>query len=707
MSEQGPSSATTTPPTDLPAQIRALLDQAVDLHRSGRLDEAEALYHRVLTLDADEPNALTNIGTICFQKGQLEAGIPFLEASLKVKPAQPNALSNLANGLTMLGRFAEAKAACEQAVALQPGNADAHNNLGNALRELGDVDRAAAAYETAFTLDPKMTSALGNEATLLRAHKRADAAFEVLQRALAADPAYVDAWNELGNCLQDLARHEEALAAYERALALMPGHVEAMANAAVALSTLKRFDEAVAFCDRALATRPGDSDALNNRGTALRGLKRFDEAIADFHQSIAARPERADAHNNLGIALNESGRFEEAMTAFDRAIALNPKQGEAIGNRGNVFRELGRFEEAMADYDRAIAMKASLRDSINNRGICLVEMRRFDEAFAAFDAVAEIDHTYADAAWNRALIQILMGDYAQGWNNYEQRWKREDFKDKPNPFGRKPWLGEGDIAGKVLLVTAEQGLGDTLQMLRYVPLLAAKGGKVLAAVQNALVELTLGVPGVWGALGEGQPIPHWDEFVPTMSLPKVFGTTLETVPQNIPYVFAGEAARFKWAARLGPRAKPRIGLVWSGSREHKNDRNRSIPLSTLSPILDLDAEFISLQIDYRDADRTLMERDGRIVDLKDEIRSFTDTAGILEQVDLVISVDTSVAHLAGAMGKPLWLLLPYTPDYRWGLDVEYSPWYPTARLWRQGVERQWAPVIERVRAAGAPWLKTV
>ena len=706
MSEPGSSSAAAAL-TDLQRQVRALLDQAVTLHRAGTLDEAEALYRRVLDLDPQEPNALTNIGTICFQRGQLEAGIPFLEASLKAKPAQPNALSNLANGLTMLGRFAEARTACEQAVALQPDNADAHNNLGNALRELGDIDGAAASYERAFALDPTMASALGNEATLLRADKRLEAAEAVLRRALAAAPAYADAWNELGNCLQDLKRPEEALEAYDRALAINPDHVQALGNAAIAFSTLKRHEEALAFCDRALALKPDDANALNNRGSALRGLKRHDEAIADFRRTLALMPDRADTHNNLGVALNESDRFEEALEAFSRTIALDPALGEAYGNRGNALRELRRFEEALADYDIGIGLKANLRDTLNNRGICLAEMRRFDAALAAFDDATAVDPAFADPAWNRALIQILTGDYAEGWRNYEQRWKREDFKDKPNPYRKKPWLGEGDIAGKILLLTAEPGLGDTLQMLRYAPLLARRGAKVLAAVQTPLVELTRGVEGIWRALGEGQVIAHWDAFIPTMSLPLAFGSTLATIPQNIPYVFADAAVRAAWAARLGPRIRPRIGLVWSGSREHKNDHNRSIPLKTLLPLLDLDAEFVSLQVDYREADLALLQQDGRILNLKDEIKSFADTAAIMDQLDLVISVDTSVAHLAGAMGRPLWLLLPYTPDYRWGLDVEDSPWYPTARLWRQGQERQWAPVIERVSAAAASWLQTV
>ncbi len=717
MSDQGPQTSTPTDhstpgaaasPPDLKAQIRLLLDEAVDRHRAGRLDEAEALYRQVLALDPSEANALTNIGTIFFQRGRLEEGVPFLEVSLEAKPDQPNALSNLGHGLTMLGRREEARDACEKAVELQPDNADAWNNLGNARRELGDVDGAIAAYETAFAAEPRMVTALGNEATLLRALKRGEEAILVLERALAVDPLFVDAINELGNCLQELGRIEEALAVYARDLEIKPDHVEALSNTAVALNGLHRHEEAIGYCDRAIALRPGYAEAWHNRGNALRALKRYEEAIVDFRRAIELKPTLAEALNNLGIAFHELGRLPEALTAYDDALAVSPGLGEALGNRANVLRELDRFDEALVDYDAAIAAKVDLHNTWNNRGVCLAEMHRFDEAIAAFDTAAAIAPDYGEPPWNKSIILLTIGRDAEGWALYEKRWKRKEFEDKPNPYGKAPWLGEGDIAGKVLLVSAEQGIGDTLQMLRYIPLLADRGARVVAAVQSPLAELTRGVPGAWGVVGEGQPIPPWDEFIPTMSLPLALGPTAGAIPRNVPYVFAPEDAAAHWSARLtallGPRRRPRIGLAWSGSREHKNDRNRSIPLKTLQPLLDLDAELVSLQIDYRETDLPLL--DGRILDLKDEIKSFADTAAIMAELDLVISVDTSVAHLAGAMGRPLWLLLPYTPDYRWRLDATDTPWYPTARLWRQDGRRTWAPVIEEARAAAADWLKT-
>lgn len=687
--------------------VRELLDKAVETHRSGQFADAERLYRLVLEQDPDDPNALTNIGTLCFQRGQMDEGVVHLERSLAVKLAQPHALSNLANALTMMQRFDEAKTVCLQAIVLQPDNAEAYNNLGNIRRELGDTEGALEAYEQAFALNPTLVSALGNEATLLRALKRAEDALSVLDRALRADPNYFDAWNEKGNCLQEVGRHQESVAAYEQALAQKPDFVEALSNMAVALTTLKRAEEAIDYCNRAIAARPTHADAYNNRGNALRVLQRDAEAIPDFRKAIALKPELADARNNLGIALHAMRRHDEALAMFEKALALNPKLGEAHANRGNVLRELRRYEEALDEYDIAIGMNSALRDAVNNKGITLNEMRRFDEALAAFDQAWAVDPAFSDAPWNKSIVYIVTQRYEEGWKYYEWRWKRGEFDDKPNPYGKKPWLGDRDIAGKWLMLTAEQGMGDTLQMLRYAPLLAEKGVKVIAAVQNALVDITRTVPGVSIVLGEGKPLPPWDEFIPTMSLPFAFKTTVDTVPQTVPYVFAAAEAKTRWADRLGPRARPRIGLVWSGNKAHKNDHNRSVPLCTLLPLLDgLDAEFVSLQVDYRDVDKAVMDEDGRIANLQDEIKSFMDTAALIDQLDLVISVDTSVAHLAGAMGKPLWLLLPYTPDYRWHLDVAHTPWYPTATLVRQSEDRRWEPVVETLKTMGEDWRKT-
>lgn len=689
------------------AQIRAGLEAAVSLHRSGDLDGAEAAYRKVLELDPAEPNCLTNIGTIFFQRGRVEQGVPFLEASLKVKANQPNALSNLANGLTTLGRFAEAREACEQAIMLQPDNAEAFNNLGNCLRELGEPDGAIMAYERAFALNPRLASALGNESTLLRALKRPQEALPVLERCLSANPAYVDAWNEKGNCLQELGRGEEALDAYDRALALQPLHAQAWANKAIAYTGLERWDEAIDAADRAIAIHPAYPEAHNNRGVALRGLKRFEEAQAAFRAAIAIKPDLADSHNNLGITLYELGRAEEAMAAYDKAHALDPNLAEVHANRANILREWGRLDEAMAEYETAISAGAAVRDAKNNRAITLIEMRRMDEAIAAFDDVLATAPDYRDAAFNKSLTYLLKGDYEKGWPVYESRWKRAEFKTKPNPFGKPPWLGQRDIRGKRLLVVAEQGLGDTLQMLRYVPLLVERGAIVIAAVQTALVDLARNVPGIETVLGENQTIPRWDEFIPTMSLPLAMGTLYDTVPNAVPYLWATEEAKAKWAARLGPRTRPRIGLAWSGNKNAPSlfHRLRPIALQTLAPILEFGAEFVSLQIEYPDADRERMQAEGRILDLSGEIKSFMDTAALMDQMDLIVTVDTSVANLAGAMGRPFWVMLPYTSDLRWGLDTPASPWYPTAQPFRQGSERRWEPVIERVRAALAQWMK--
>jgi tetratricopeptide (TPR) repeat protein len=689
------------------ARIRALLDEAVDRHRAGDFPEARALYEQVLVLDPEDANSLTNLGTICCQTGDVQQGIVFLERSLTVKPDQAHALSNLANALNMTGQFEKARTAIERSVALQPDNADAYNNLGNVRRELGDTEGALEAYEYAFALNPTLIAALGNEATMLRAIRQTERAIVVMDRALRAAPDYADGWNERGNSLQDLRRFEEALESYRKAIEFNPQHVEAMCNSALALTSLGRHEEALALCERAIAIRPDHPDIYNARGNALRVMERPAEAVPDLRKAIALQPTRADAHNSLGIALNDMRRHEEALAMFDRAIQLNPRFAEAHANRGNVMREMRRWEEALDEYDAAIAMGGLIarRDSINNKAITLHEMRRHEEALALFDEAWAVDPDYSDAPWNKAIVYIVTQRYEEGWRHYEWRWKRAEFKDKPNPYGKMPWLGGRSIAGKKILVTSEQGLGDTLQMLRYGPLLAELGAEVTVAVQNPLIELAWTVPGVTNVLGEGETLPPWDEFVPSMSLPYAFRTRADSVPQNVPYLSASPEAKAKWAQRLGRKTRPRIGLTWSGNKGHKNDHNRSVPLRLLEPLLDLDADFISLMIDYRDGDKAVLMRRPEILDLSAEITSLMDTAGLMEQLDLVISVDTSVAHLAGALNKPLWLMLPYTPDYRWHLDTPKTPWYPSATLVRQDVERQWEPVVTRLKAMAEDWLR--
>jgi tetratricopeptide (TPR) repeat protein len=522
---------------------------------------------------------------------------------------------------------------------------------------------------------------------------------QVCQRIISAKRDFFDAHHLLAVVQSLLRKNELALASYDRALTIRPKNAELLSNRGVILQELKRPDEALASYDRALAVKADYPEAHNNRGLTLQALKRLDEALASYDQSLALNPKNAKAFNNRGLALHELRRFDEALASYDKAIAINPGFAEAFNNRGITLYELKRFEEALARYEQALALKPDYADAFNNRGNTLHELMRLDEALASYDQALALKPDNAEAHWNEALVRLLIGDFERGWPKYEWRWKKETFTSPRHNFSQPLWLGAEAIDGKTILLHCEQGFGDTIQFCRYAPLVAARGARVIVEVEKPLQELMASLAGATQVISRGSALPDFDLHCPLLSLPMALGTRLETVPSVTPYLRAPAQALKNWEARLGPKSRPRIGLAWSGSPKHKNDQNRSISLRSLLPLLDTDATFVSLQKDVRSDDAAVLKERNDILDFSDALKDFSDTAALISQLDLVISVDTSVAHLAGALAKPVWVLLPYIPDWRWLLDRDDNPWYPTARLFRQDNTREWESVIVRVHEA--------
>jgi tetratricopeptide (TPR) repeat protein len=604
------------------------------------------------------------------------------------------------------GQFSEAEKCCREILADDPDHADSLHLLGLISAETNRCDQAIEYFAQAIRKNPNNADYFSNLGTVLRRQDRFEEALKSFNLALSLKPDVIDTWIKLGSVLQRQERFEEALLAYDHALKVDPPRIgaknlsqaDAFYKRGVCFRHLMRLEEACISYGKALAIYPDHFDALNDRGRTLLDMWRADEALMDFRKAIALEPNSFATLNNCGIALILLRRNEEALTILDRALSISPEMVEIFNNKGNALKNLGRLDEALANYDRAITLQPDYVEAHSNRGNCLDEMGRYREALSSYEDALALQPHHADSHWNTAINRLRDGDLKTGWVEYEWRWKIRSFQVKQLHFKQPLWIGAEPIDGKVVLLHNEQGLGDALQFCRYVPLVAARGARVVLEIDGPLKELLSGLTGVSHCISKGETPPDFDFHCPLSSLPLAFDTTLDTIPSAVPYISVGAHAT-DWGARLDSRNLPRIGLVWSGNPVHNNDRNRSMPLRSLLPLLDVEAQFVSLQKDIRSSDEVVLRERSDILHLGPELQSFVDTAALIEHLDLVISVDTSVAHLTGALARPVWILLPYVPDWRWLLDREESPWYPTARLFRQSQTREWHSVVDEMRRA--------
>jgi tetratricopeptide (TPR) repeat protein len=566
------------------------------------------------------------------------------------------------------------------------------------LHQIGKLNEAETLCRNFLSSNAKHFAALTLLGTIHLQRGNREEGIRFIELSLGINPNQPGALNNQGSALHSLKRHEQALASYNKAIAFDPNYAEAYNNRGNLLNELKRYDEALANCDRAIALKPRQAEAHNNRGIALCGLKRYKEALTSCNRAIALNSGYAKAYNNRGNILNCLEQYEAALASCNQALELNPNYPEAYYNRGIALSNLNRHDETLASYDRAIAFQPAYAKAYNNRGITLSNLKRYDEALASYDRSIALNPGQTEANLNKGYLKILLGEYEEGWKLHEWRWNHEDITKSPRKYPKPLWLGQEDLAGKTILLHSEQGLGDSLQFCRYAPMTEALGAKVLLETQQPLVSLLSTLGESIHIIAAGDPLPEFDYQCPLMSLPLAFKTRLDTIPAKIPYLKADLHKQKQWQDRMGAKNRPRIGLAWSGRKEHLNDHNRSVPLDVLAPLLDLDFEFHCLQKDIRPTDRELLGKYPQIRLYEENLKDFSDTAALLSEMNLVISVDTSIVHLAGALGKPVWILLPFAPDYRWLTEREDSPWYPTARLFRQPRIGDWTSVIAKIAA---------
>ena len=497
----------------------------------------------------------------------------------------------------------------------------------------------------------------------------------------------------------EAAELEKAERFYHAALAQRPDSFDALHGLGGIQLSRGRPDTALGFIQEALKVDPHRADGFASLGFVFYTLKDFARALTSFEAGLRLAPDDADLRNRRGVALLELGRIQQALEEFERVLARAPLHFEALGNLANSLFKLNRPVEAIEVYDRALELKSDNASLWTNRAIALRRLERPHEALLSAKRALAAQPDFAPARFVDGTVRLYLGDFA-GWHGYEWRWGGAMAGER-RKFAAPLWLGEGNVAGKTILLHAEQGFGDTIQFVRYAPLLAARGARVVLEVQPQLVRLLSGSAGVAQVLPRKAALPPFDLHCPLLSLPLAFGTVLDNIPGAVPYVAPPADVAEIWRGRLSQMSadrRPRVGLVWSGERAHDNDLNRSIKLETLAPVLNLPhVQIVSLQHDVRDCDAPLLQTRPDILQIGQKFSDFADTAGAIAQLDAVIAVDTAVAHLAGAMGKPLLLLLPFAADFRWLRERSDSPWYPTARLFRQRQFGDWTGAVEALR----------
>lgn len=570
------------------------------------------------------------------------------------------------------------------------------------LHRVGKLDQAAQLYGQVLRAQPTHFDAAHNLGAVLLQQGRFDEAERQLRRALQINPRSHEALNNLGLALRLLDRHEEAVWAFDRAIALRPDYARAFCNRGNALRLQGRLQQALESYDRAIAIDATLADAYYNRGGVLEDLQLWDDAVASYENALALKPNFPEALNNLGNSLFNLARYEEALDKLNQALQLSPHNPDVLSNRGNVLREMRQFAAALNDHNAALARNPSSAEYLNNRGSVFREIGHLDEALADYRRALALNPDHVGTRANLALTELLLGDWASGFDGYELRfrkWKNRVFQPETGALG---WRGEV-LTGKSILLYGEQGFGDAIQFIRYVPQLLARGARVTVLCDRRLHRLFSTVAAGVEFIERVEPGRPFDFQIALMSLPRVLAIRPDTLRSQVPYLRAEPGRCEYWRLRLGEHGF-KVGLAWQGNPAGSIDNGRSIPLREFVPLAHVNrVRIISLQKNFGVEQLATVPADMKVerpgFEFDEGNDAFIDTAAIMANLDLIITSDTSIAHLAGALARPVWIALKYVPDWRWLLERSDSPWYPTARLFRQRKLDDWTGVVDDIAAA--------
>jgi len=697
-----------TSATDTP--IETLYAHGLQSHGQGDVNGAMGAYEQVLQQAPRHFGALYHVGIAAFQVGNYEMAAGFFRSALAVQPDDAAAHSNLGNALKELQQLDEALHSYERALALNGGDADTHFNRGGVLLALQRYADAVHSYDQALAIHADDEQAWSNRAVALKQLGQYEPALQSAAQALALNPGNPGTHSVCGDILAAMARLDAAEQHYRRALELAPDDPHAHYQLGSLFLLGARYADALACYGNALKLKPQPALVIELRRGLIDAYGKFGrqqldqgkpaEAAQLFDALLKIDDSDVETWQSHALALHEAGRNEAALASMERALAIAPDDGRYHLARGVILHAMQRYDEAQHSFEQAVRLAPRLAEAHASLGRLQARAGEFDRALKHYKQAIALDPACALAHWNLALVYLRRGDYKQGWPEYEWRWKTDSLAAsiRQRSFAQPAWIGREPLAGKTILLHAEQGLGDAIQFSRYAPLLAQRGATVVLEVQSALAGLMATLAGVARVVRKGEPLPPFDYHLPLLSAPLAFDTRLDTVPSPSPYLAADPTRVAQWEALLGPRRKLRVGLAWRGAAHHQNDQGRSMPLPALARLCTGQYEFVSLQKEVRADEQALLDT-LPVRQVAGHLHDFTDTAALCAALDVVISVDTSVAHLAGALGRPVWILLQTPSEWRWLEQRSDSPWYASATLYRQPRDGDWDAVTDAVAAA--------
>jgi tetratricopeptide (TPR) repeat protein len=643
-------------------EFRDLLAAGIHLGQQKRLQEAVETLLRAKDLRPDIADTYFNLGVALRSQNRLREALEAFQSCVERRADWPEAHFNLANAYRDDGRKDLAIAHYEKAIALRAGYLKALNNLGNSYLDQGNVPQAETVLRQAVNIKPDYAEALFNLGRVLRRLRKNKEAFEVVSKAAALQPGNARYQLKLAELQKLTGQGQAAAQTLEGVLRTDPENPKAAMQLATMLREQNKNEDAAALLDRVVFKRRHSADVLWLRADIRRVLQRYDDAIDDLQHALALDPNSANAHNLLGVARLAKGEPEAAIECYERALQFKPDLVEAH----------------------------------NNLGAALQAIRRYSESRAAFDSALRLKPDFAVARLNRSLSVLRDGEFAEGWREFEWRFLCQDYR--LGGIHRPTWMGER-LDGKTIVLRSEQGLGDTFQFIRYARMVKERGARVIVECQDAACDLVSRCAGVDQVVKHGTPLSHADVQIPLMSLPNAFGTTLESIPAEVPYLAAEPALIEQWKKRLAPLGKVVVGIAWQGNKKFQADHLRSLPLSNFQQLSNVEGvALVSLQ--KNDGTEQLRQKvEFKVHEFTDELDKdgpFKDTSAIIAACDLIVTSDTAIAHLAGALGKPVWVALSYSADWRWLVDGENCPWYPTMRLFRQPAFKDWRSVFAQL-----------